>query len=599
MKLFPISFLSSIKGSGLRNRLALFAVILSVIPVLVLGGVSLYLIDLAHKQDVSRMELQLIDLKIREIQKFFSDTLGILELRVGFTQKAEIELSGQEFLLAGLLEENNAFEEVSFIGLEGRESAKKIRNQEEPSFFDVSGLQKFKEAVQGKNFIGDVYYTLSGPLITLAAPVKNKNGDMIQILSAEVNLSQIARSIEASLLGATGYLIVTDQRGFLIARGGAHDVEAGIDLSGFERVKKVLTGETLDALGSRDKYKSLFGTSDVVGAGKKIPRIGWAILAEWPLDDADALVRDIRNQVALFVLFGIFAVLLIAPLFAERLVRPIRALEKGVAEIEKGNFEKEVKITTRDELEDLGNAFNKMAKGLKKLKELQDEFVFIAAHDLKAPVVAINGYISMLLEAEGGKLTDLGKDYIKQVKRGSDRLMRLVGDLLQVARSEAGRISIEVAEINIAEPIRETLAELKSSADEKSITLAYEAYPKMEHVLADSDRVKELLANFVSNAIKYTPVKGEVKVFHEVKEGMLITHVQDNGFGISKEAQKKLFEKFYRVKTKETSSIEGTGLGLFIVKHLAEKMNGQVWFVSEEGKGSTFSFSLPLAILKG
>ena len=103
------------------------------------------------------------------------------------------------------------------------------------------------------------------------------------------------------------------------------------------------------------------------------------------------------------------------------------------------------------------------------------------------------------------------------------------------------------------------------------------------------------MINLMGNAIKYTQEGGEVRVFHEVKGQEILTHVKDNGFGISRDAQSKIFEKFYRVQTKETRNIQGTGLGLFIVKQLVEKMNGKIWFVSEKGKGTTFSFALPRA----
>ena len=109
---------------------------------------------------------------------------------------------------------------------------------------------------------------------------------------------------------------------------------------------------------------------------------------------------------------------------------------------------------------------------------------------------------------------------------------------------------------------------------------------------------EKVIKNLVDNSIKYTPEKGMVTVTHEIKKEMLVVHIKDNGLGISKENQKKLFQKFYRVKTEKTEKIKGTGLGLWIIKQLLEKMNGEIWFVSEEGKGSTFSFSLPLGVVK-
>jgi len=333
-----------------------------------------------------------------------------------------------------------------------------------------------------------------------------------------------------------------------------------------------------------------------VGAARKLPKIGWIILAEWPINDADSVIRDVRNQVALLALFSIIVVLILSPFFAGRLVRPIRALERSAVAIERGDFEKQVKIKTGDELEDLGSAFNRMAKGLKRLKELQEEFVFIAAHDLRAPVTVIKGYLSMVLEGDAGPMTDKMKDYLEETNRANQRLEKLVEDLLQVARSEAGRIDIKVKSVSIVESTSTTISELKPLSDKKSILLYYEKpSDDLPNVMADSNRVKEVLVNLVGNAIKYTPDNGEVKVYHQIKGGELITHVKDNGLGISKEAQEKIFQKFYRVQTKETRDITGTGLGLFIVKQLVEKMDGKIWFESEEGKGSTFSFSLKIS----
>jgi len=125
--------------------------------------------------------------------------------------------------------------------------------------------------------------------------------------------------------------------------------------------------------------------------------------------------------------------------------------------------------------------------------------------------------------------------------------------------------------------------------------LRYEIPEGLPKVLADQDRIKEVVVNLVGNAIKYNAEGGHVWVAHEVKGREVITRVNDDGFGISKEAQAKLFEKFYRVQTDKTRDITGTGLGLFIVKEIIEKMNGKIFVESEEGRGSVFGFSLPAA----
>ena len=378
---------------------------------------------------------------------------------------------------------------------------------------------------------------------------------------------------------------------------GLDNPDKTVAIARSSRVSRVLNGEILDGLDPRDRYQSILSHIAVVGAGKKISPVGWAILSEWPIDDADAVIRDVRNEVMTFTLLSILAVLLLIPLFVVRLLKPIRELEQGAAEIEKGNFEKQIAIVTHDELQDLGEAFNRMTKGLKRLQELRDEFVFIAAHELRSPVTVVRGYLSML-EEETGKLTEAGKGYMKNIKAANDRLAQLVTDLLEVARSEAGRIVIEVAPIDIRESISAALEEIQPLAREKSMVISYDiadTQKQLPHILADSSRIKEIIINIVGNAIKYSPEKASVTITHEIKDKHLITHIKDTGYGISQEAQQKLFEKFYRVRTKETLNIPGTGLGLFIIKELIGKMNGTLWFVSEEHKGSTFSFSFPLA----
>jgi len=237
-----------------------------------------------------------------------------------------------------------------------------------------------------------------------------------------------------------------------------------------------------------------------------------------------------------------------------------------------------------------------MIEGLKELEELQEEFVFVAAHELRTPVTAIKGYVQLVLEETTGPIDKQAKEFLSKVVDANNRLLQLVEDLLEVARSEAGRLIIEVAPIDIIKPIEGVYDQLKPLADEKNVSLVYK--PKdVPKVMADEKRINEIVVNLVGNAIKYMGGEGIITISHEKDEdkNMLITHVADNGMGMSKEGMENLFQKFYRVQTEETQEITGTGLGLFIVKQIIEKMGGTIWVESEEGKGSVFSFSLPIS----
>lgn len=598
-----------LKGSKLRNRFLVLFVVLATVPILVLGAVSLYLVDLAHRQDVSALELQLIDQKTEEIDEFLARNAPVeVLLEVEGRNEAgivEYDPAGQAFLLRGILLSNPAIIEVKLANLAGIVTSKMVRQggQIIDKYFpeNISSHAGFDIARKGETYIGEVYYENSVPYITFVVPLRERDkdsgrpGETIFVMFAEADISELARSIERAGVGNSGYLILADSNKKLIASGGGIKFKTGDDLAGTERIGKVLSGKNFNGLGEEDRYVSAFSGAEVVSAAKKVPSTGWVLMAEWPISDADAIINDIRLRVIQFTAFSIIAVLIIAVFFAARLVRPIKKLQTAAEEIEQGKFETRVDIHTEDELEDLGQTFNKMAEGLKRLQELKDEFVFVAAHELRTPVTAIKGYLSLILEGSAGQISAQAKKFLEQTQRSNDRLNQLVNDLLEIARSEAGRLEIKVEPVDIEEPIKSTQDELKPLADEKKISISTALLDVMPKVMADSGRVKEVMVNLVGNSIKYTQEGGKIEILSEQKDGMLITHVRDNGFGMSKEAQTKLFEKFYRVQTDKTKNIQGTGLGLFIVKQIIEKMGGKIWVNSEEGKGSVFSFSLPLA----
>jgi signal transduction histidine kinase len=228
-------------------------------------------------------------------------------------------------------------------------------------------------------------------------------------------------------------------------------------------------------------------------------------------------------------------------------------------------------------------------------RKLRDEFVFIAAHELRTPVTAIRGYLSMILEKTFGEVPEKIRENLLIVNQSNDRLVQLVQDLLEVARSEAGKMKVEIVNIPMTENVTTVVNELRSLSEKKGIKVAYEKPEPDVVVKADSYKLKEVLTNLIGNAIKYTAGAGDIIVKHEIKGKELITHITDHGIGLTKEEVEKLFGKFYRAQNTETKDIEGTGLGLFICKEIVERMNGRIWVTSEKGKGSTFSFSLQLA----
>lgn len=246
------------------------------------------------------------------------------------------------------------------------------------------------------------------------------------------------------------------------------------------------------------------------------------------------------------------------------------------------------------ELEEANHDLKHANCELRHLDKLKDEFVFIATHELKTPVTVMKGYLSMINDGNYGDPPQPLKEPLSEIQSANQQLVQLVGDLLEIARSEAKRLDIQTQPTKICEIGDQVINNLKSLANKKGLKLTHDCQKIMDtQVMGDPDKLREVLNNLISNAIKYSE-SGTISITHASDDGKLIIHVKDQGYGISKKDQKKIFSKFFRAD-EVAGKAPGTGLGLFIVKQLIEKMGGKIWFSSKLGEGTTFSLSLPLA----
>jgi PAS domain S-box-containing protein len=227
----------------------------------------------------------------------------------------------------------------------------------------------------------------------------------------------------------------------------------------------------------------------------------------------------------------------------------------------------------------------------KELDTMKDEFMDIAAHDLRTPAAAIRGFISRVLDGDAGKISNKAKELLKEAYEGDLRLIDLIEDFLVVSRFERGKIKIEPKPGNLSKIIETSINGFSDLVKDKGLTLEYKKI-KLPIVLADEERIIQVINNLVGNAIKFTE-EGGITISHALKKNEVITSITDTGIGISPDAQKELFRKYY--KGKESARRSGLGLGLYISKLCIEGSGGRIWVESKEGKGSTFSFSLPIA----
>lgn len=223
------------------------------------------------------------------------------------------------------------------------------------------------------------------------------------------------------------------------------------------------------------------------------------------------------------------------------------------------------------------------------------EFVSTVSHELRTPMTSIKGYVKLLLMEMAGKLTEEQRHFLSIINANVDRLTNLVNDLLDISRIESGRLAISPRPIQVSEVIEQVVAEMHARATSRGLTLYSQLPPALPKVVADPDRVAQILTNLMANACNYTPSGGEVCVLAHTNGEEVHISVRDTGIGIAPENLDKIFERFFRADDELVQEVAGTGLGLAIVRSLVEMQGGRIWVESKLGAGSTFTFTLPVA----
>ncbi len=230
---------------------------------------------------------------------------------------------------------------------------------------------------------------------------------------------------------------------------------------------------------------------------------------------------------------------------------------------------------------------------LHDLDRMKDDFVAAVSHELRTPLTSITGYLELVLDGEAGALNAEQIQFLGVAQRNTGRLLRLVGDLLFVARVEAGKMALDTSPVDLHTLVFESVeaASLGAEAKEIELLLSTDAIDPIE---ADPARLAQVIDNLVSNAIKFTPRGGRVEVRSFAEGGYAVVEVGDTGMGISAEDQAQLFERFFRTESATSSAIQGTGLGLAIAKAIVEAHGGEILVESQVGSGTTFRVTLPL-----
>lgn len=229
---------------------------------------------------------------------------------------------------------------------------------------------------------------------------------------------------------------------------------------------------------------------------------------------------------------------------------------------------------------------------LAEANRMKSEFIRIVSHQLRSPITNLSWAIDNLMAGELGRTKKEQLEYFKILKENSGRMKELIKDLLITARIQEGTLPIKREKVSLIKIVKNTISEFQPFALASNVKVKFNFDENLPQVFTDSHQIRVVVDNFLDNAIRYSKRKGKVEISLRKKENQIKFKIKDNGVGIPEEDQKYIFQKFFRSKIGGRE--QGTGLGLFISKSIIEKLGGKIWFESEEGKGTTFYFTLPI-----
>jgi signal transduction histidine kinase len=411
--------------------------------------------------------------------------------------------------------------------------------------------------------------------------------DLTYLSDASLQLSSQLNT-RIRILDAHGTVLVDSQ--------GA---ERGAGLAADPLVARALQGQYASRTGSE-------GPQSVPAMAVALPvqldgSLAGVVYLSQPLRDVTAVLHDLRTRWLLSTAIALALSGVVGLLLSGAIARPLRRLTAAAGAVAHGRLDQQVPVRSRDELGRLSQAFNDMTARLQSARQMQTDFVANVSHELRTPLTAVKGLVETLRQ---GAVDDpqVRDRFLETMETETDRLIRLVQDLLLLSRADSAALNLECEQLDLAQLAQATAGRLAPQAEARGLVLRVEAAPNCPPAWADPDRIEQVLVNLLDNALKYSHPGGTVTV--RVSAGPVApaepqsdrsvqVQVLDEGVGIPLEELDRIGRRFYRADKARSRSEGGSGLGLAIARALVEAHGGRLWLESRESHGTVATFTLP------
>ena len=590
--------------SSLRTRLILTFIGLTTIPLLLVGMVFIQRSFAAQSSQVLILQAHVAQKAATEIKAFIKAQEDDLRLLSEVRSLPQLEQAEQIRLLDGLLTRRAEYEEITLLDGQGNELLRRKRLGTVDRLSNRAGLPEFEQPkVTGTTYYSPIEIDEFGePFITIALPLFDlRSGVLNNVLVARFRFKTVWRLVvDASTNNQIVYVL--DKNGRMVAHSNP---------------SVVLQGRQFD-LAAEDSFTNGLDGSRVAQAMAQIP-LGeetLVVVAEQPASAALNLTYNIILLTVGAVVLGLLAATGLGITATQRIVQPVEALAKTAQIISNGDLSLKADVKSEDEIGQLAENFNKMTSQLKEtidalnqrileqqkteierenlISELETknaeltQFTYTVSHDLKSPLVTINGYLSYLeQDAASGNMERLKKD-TQRIQEAAKKMHALLTDLLELSR--IGRMMNAPVDIPFDSLVRDALDLAHGQIEKHNVTIQIQSNLPVVH--GDRQRLTEVLQNLLDNATKYIGDQTDPLIEigqHGTDNGRPTFFVRDNGIGIASEYHDRIFGLFNKLDAQS----EGTGIGLALVKRIIEVHGGRIWVESIVGQGSTFYFTLP------
>ncbi len=586
----------------LIEKIILLLLALALIPLMLVGG----LIYIYAQHNIEKeTEQNLNSIATIQEHRIASNRAQNLERLTNFTSRPQLKLilgqydhmptsTSQAQLIANINQAKSAdnnFSSITIITNKGIVAAstnpKLIKsNLFNTELFKLGSQQNSAQLVSRGKGQPPVFY-LTGPLIINdqfngVAEIEVGASDLLANIHDYTGLSKTGETTIAQFIPGAQAIYLTSLR---------FDKQAAFNrtvTSSEVAETKALMGQTTTLTNTKD-YRGV----PILAVTRYIKDSKWGLVVKIDKTEALQAATQLRSEFLLLAFISSVLIVFTAIALAQRATQPILDIDEVAEEVSRGKLFNRVHNITNDELGNLATTFNAMLDNLEVLDKAKSDFVSLASHQLRTPLTSIKWYAEALLDPKFNLSKEKQKHYLQQLYASNERMIELVNALLNVSRIDFDKLPSEADEVELKEVLEQVINDLSVRIRQKGIVLDTKLDKNLSPIFIDRSWIRVILQDLISNAIKYSASNQHVDVVIEKLPKQVLIKVKDNGFGIPKAQQGKIFTKFFRADNARQQGSEGSGLGMYITKAMVDRAGGTIWFESRENEGTTFYVKLP------